>query len=43
MGEVDREFICQVRDDVGRLLEDREYLLGRIAELEGQRWPRSRG
>jgi hypothetical protein len=43
VGEADREFICQVRDDVGRLLEDREYLLGRIAELEGQRWPRSRG
>jgi hypothetical protein len=43
VGEADRQFICQVRDDVGRLLEDREYLLGRIAELEGQRWPRSRG
>ena len=37
VSEADREFICQVRDDIGRLLEDREYLLGRIAELEGQR------
>jgi hypothetical protein len=43
VGEADRELICQARDDIRRLLEDREYLLGRIAELEGQRWPRSRG
>ena len=43
VGEADREFICQVRDDVGRLLEDREQLLRRIAELEEQKWHGSRG
>jgi hypothetical protein len=35
------EMICQARNDIGRLLEDTEYLLGRIAELEG--FPGSRG
>jgi hypothetical protein len=43
MGEADGEFICQARHDIRRLLEDRESLLGRIAELEGQRFPGSRG
>lgn len=43
VGEADREFICRGRDDVGRLLEDRECLLGRIADLEGQRFPGTRG
>jgi hypothetical protein len=36
-------FICQAKDDMRRLLEDREELLKRIAELKEQKWRGSRG
>ena len=43
VGEADRQFIIHAREDIKRLLEEREVLLNRIAELEEQRWPGSRG
>jgi hypothetical protein len=43
VGEADRELICQAKEDIGRLLEDREQLRKRIAELEEQKWRGSRG
>ena len=43
VGDADREFICQAKDDIKRLLEDMEHVLERISELEAQRWLGSRG
>jgi hypothetical protein len=43
VGEADREFICQAKEDIGRLLEHRKHVLKRIAELEEQKWHGSRG
>ena len=43
VSQADREFICQAKEDIGRLLEHREHVLKRIAELEEQKWRGSRG
>jgi hypothetical protein len=43
VGEADREFICRAKEDIGRLLEHREHVLKRVAELEEQKWRGRRG
>ena len=38
VGQADREFLTHVKEDLRRLLEDREGLLERLLLLEERRW-----
>ena len=39
VGEADREFICHARQDIMRLLDERDQLLRRIVQLEERARP----